>query len=190
MKSKQTGGIVMGCQIRAARALLGWSRSDLAHAAGLHANSIAYWEEMAAISGRREPHACARIREALHQAGVEVVGHAKPGVRLCQNANYVTRPPSRARPRHGVKPISLGLATLLRSKTMPIAAARRTPSSPCGARTRAGAACRRMALANGRCPNHGGLSSGPRTSEGRRRIAEVQRRRWAEWRSRRDTGGP
>ena len=29
--------IVTGCQIRAARALLGWTRSDLAHAAGLHA---------------------------------------------------------------------------------------------------------------------------------------------------------
>ena len=88
--------IVTGCQIRAARALLGWTRSDLAHAAGLHANSIAYWEEIAVVPSRREPHACARIREALHQAGVEVVGHAKPGVRLCQNAYFVTRPPSRA----------------------------------------------------------------------------------------------
>ena len=33
-----------------------------------------------------------------------------------------------------------------------------------------------------RCPNHGGMSTGPKTAEGRRRIAEAQRRRWAAWR--------
>ena len=31
----------------------------------------------------------------------------------------------------------------------------------------------------GRCSNHGGASTAPRTSEGRQRIAEAQRRRWA-----------
>ena len=95
--SKQLGRIVMGCQISAARALLGWSRVQLAAAAGLNVNSIAYWEAMTVISAKREPHACARIRQALHQAGVEFVGHAKPGARLAENANYVMRPPSRAR---------------------------------------------------------------------------------------------
>jgi transcriptional regulator with XRE-family HTH domain len=34
----------MGKQIRAGRALLGWTRSELARAAGLHSNSVAYWE--------------------------------------------------------------------------------------------------------------------------------------------------
>ena len=53
----------------------------------------------------------------------------------------------------------------------------------CAARTRSGTACNRRALANGRCPNHGGLSSGPKTSEGRARIAAAQRRRWAAWRA-------
>jgi hypothetical protein len=55
----------------------------------------------------------------------------------------------------------------------------------CGAKTRRGTACARKALANGRCPNHGGLSTGPKTAEGRRRISEAQRRRWA-----RSRGGP
>lgn len=36
----------------------------------------------------------------------------------------------------------------------------------CGARTRKGHACRCLALKNGRCRLHGGLSTGPRTSEG------------------------
>ena len=34
-----------------------------------------------------------------------------------------------------------------------------------------------------RCRLHGGLSTGPRTAEGRARIAEAQRRRWAAWRA-------
>ena len=33
-----------------------------------------------------------------------------------------------------------------------------------------------------RCKWHGGRSTGPRTVEGRERIAEAQRKRWAEWR--------
>ena len=53
----------------------------------------------------------------------------------------------------------------------------------CGARTRRGTDCQRRALDNGRCRNHGGLSTGPKTAAGRRRISEAQHRRWAEWRS-------
>src|SRR5262245_21019477 len=40
----------------------------------------------------------------------------------------------------------------------------------CGARTRAGCPCRQPAMPNGRCRLHGGLSTGPRTAEGRRRA--------------------
>src|SRR5262245_26672563 len=53
----------------------------------------------------------------------------------------------------------------------------------CTARTRRGTSCIRRALANGRCLNHGGLSTGPKTNEGRDRIAAAQRRRWAKWRA-------
>jgi hypothetical protein len=42
----------------------------------------------------------------------------------------------------------------------------------CGARTRAGTACRRRDLGvNGRCRLHGGLSTGPRTVGGKARSA-------------------
>ncbi len=42
---------------------------------------------------------------------------------------------------------------------------------PCGARTRAGTPCKQIGIfANGRCKFHGGLSTGPRTEEGRRRA--------------------
>jgi hypothetical protein len=52
----------------------------------------------------------------------------------------------------------------------------------CGARTRSGQPCQREALKNGRCAYHGGLSTGPRTREGRARIAAAARKRWRDWR--------
>ncbi|WP_427026604.1 HGGxSTG domain-containing protein (plasmid) [Aureimonas ureilytica] len=51
----------------------------------------------------------------------------------------------------------------------------------CGAKTRAGGECQmRVEPGKHRCRLHGGLSTGPRTEEGRARIAEAQRRRWAK----------
>lgn len=45
----------------------------------------------------------------------------------------------------------------------------------CGAHTRAGGCCRQPAMRNGRCRLHGGLSTGPRTTEGRARCARARR---------------
>jgi hypothetical protein len=57
---------------------------------------------------------------------------------------------------------------------------RELKSKPCGAKTRAGHPCMRRGHGKGgRCANHGGLSTGPKTAEGRLRIAETQRKRWA-----------
>jgi hypothetical protein len=41
----------------------------------------------------------------------------------------------------------------------------------CNARTKRGRPCRSLALPNGRCRWHGGMSTGPRTAEGKRRAA-------------------
>jgi hypothetical protein len=54
----------------------------------------------------------------------------------------------------------------------------------CGARNRQGKPCAgRVEPGKRRCRFHGGLSTGPRTAEGRARIAEAQRRRWRTLRS-------
>ena len=51
------------------------------------------------------------------------------------------------------------------------------PGQRCGAKTRKGTACQRPAnKKNGRCRVHGGASTGPRTKEGRARIAEANLR--------------
>ena len=44
------------------------------------------------------------------------------------------------------------------------------PLKECGAKTRKGTPCKRKALNNGRCANHGGLCTGPKTPEGKTRA--------------------
>nr|WP_297781307.1 HGGxSTG domain-containing protein [uncultured Roseovarius sp.] len=49
----------------------------------------------------------------------------------------------------------------------------------CRAKTRKGKPCRAKPLpGKSRCKFHGGMSTGPRTPEGRMRIAKAQGRRW------------
>lgn len=43
-----------------------------------------------------------------------------------------------------------------------------------------GLPCQAKALANGRCKLHGGMSTGPKTDEGKARIAEAMKARWRE----------
>ncbi|MEO9514936.1 MAG: HGGxSTG domain-containing protein [Paracoccaceae bacterium] len=53
----------------------------------------------------------------------------------------------------------------------------------CGAKTRKGHPCRMKSEAGKRrCKFHGGKSTGPRTPEGKARIAKAQRQRWARHR--------
>ena len=48
----------------------------------------------------------------------------------------------------------------------------------CGAYARStGKPCQAGAMRNGRCRNHGGLSTGPKSPEGRRAIGEATRQR-------------
>ena len=50
----------------------------------------------------------------------------------------------------------------------------------CGAHARStGNPCQAKALTNGRCKNNGGMSTGPKTPEGRQAISQATRRRMA-----------
>jgi hypothetical protein len=50
----------------------------------------------------------------------------------------------------------------------------------CGAYARStGNPCQAKALNTGRCKNHGGMSTGPKTAEGRQAIAQATRQRMA-----------
>lgn len=53
----------------------------------------------------------------------------------------------------------------------------------CEAMTRKGTPCENMSEpGKRRCKFHGGMSTGPKTTEGIARIREAQRARWARWR--------
>ena len=50
----------------------------------------------------------------------------------------------------------------------------------CGAFARStGQPCKAKALANGRCKNHGGMSTGPKTAEGRQVVSRATKQRMA-----------
>ena len=72
-----------GSQIRAGRSLLGWRRRELAFAAGLHPNAVAYWERHENIPSPPDgdtPVACRTIIEALRINGVVLTSKPGPGV--------------------------------------------------------------------------------------------------------------
>jgi len=77
-----TKGILSGSQIRAARALLKWSATDLAAQAALGVNTIrrAEVQEKTSLTTANE----SAIRRALESAGVEFIDEngGGPGVRL------------------------------------------------------------------------------------------------------------
>ena len=63
----------------------------------------------------------------------------------------------------------------------------RSERPACGAKCRDGHACKapamldlkyRCSIRNGRCRNHGGLSTGARTPEGKKRVDAARVRRW------------
>ena len=57
----------------------------------------------------------------------------------------------------------------------------------CGAMTRKGLPCRNKSEPGRlRCKFHGGLSTGPKTAEGLKRIADAQRLRWLKYRERKE----
>lgn len=75
--------LTTGNQIKAARALLDWTQKDLATAAALHSNAIAYWEDKPVIhhNRRHTNTGPSRIVRALESAGVAFI--REPGAGVC-----------------------------------------------------------------------------------------------------------
>ncbi|WP_363320823.1 helix-turn-helix transcriptional regulator [Roseovarius sp.] len=152
-----------GDELRALRMRKGLSRPALAALAGLHPDSVKYWESKARIDLRGW--APDRILRALG------AGHlSQRGIYPAWRETGVFPAPLRARNR------------VLEASDFP--AVKRRGNGCCGAKTRKGKPCRAKPLpGKRRCKFHGGMSTGPRTPEGRGRIAEAQRRRWRAWRA-------
>lgn len=152
--------MLTGAALQDHRKRQGLSRTALAALAGVHPDTVRYWERKANVDLRG--YAPDRILRALGLAGVSQRG-IYPGPRFSGYFSTTTRA------RGGV----------LTETDLPAVTTRR--SWRCGARTRKGTPCQAKAMpGKTRCKFHGGLSTGPKTREGRDRIAEAQRRRWAK----------
>src|SRR5829696_9419156 len=78
--------LVIGNQLRAARALIGLEQAQLADASGLHVNTIRKMEARGSAEITSLADNVRRIQAALEQQGVEFLNHGRPGVRLRDRA--------------------------------------------------------------------------------------------------------
>ena len=160
-------------ELRAKRKAARLSQVQLAKAAGIRRGAVGYWEAKPAVC--RNGWACQRMFKVL-------------GIRILP----VFRTSMRAR-GDGLLPV--WAATERRTMEQARAAAEKREAQRlirlrvlCGAMNRKGQPCRlKSEPSRRRCKFHGGRSTGPKTPEGRARIAEAQRRRWAAYRAERHT---
>lgn len=154
-----------GDNLRVARRIAGLPRRALAELCGLHPDSIRYWE------GKPRVDLCGYAPDLILKA--LGLGHLSlrgvyPSERFLESSFGIMRSSVRARDR------------VLESCYLPCF---REPRARCGAKTRKGTPCKgKPTSSKSRCKFHGGASTGPRTLEGRARIAEAQCKRWAAWR--------
>jgi transcriptional regulator with XRE-family HTH domain len=132
------------------------SRRALAHLCKLHPDTIRYWEK---------------------KPKLDIHGYAP---RLICAALGIALPKRRRwKPRHSQSFWGfLGRDTRARGGVLHFSAKITRPAT-CGSKTRKGGTCQAKPVpGKRRCRFHGGLSTGPKTPEGKARIAEAQRRRW------------
>ena len=154
--------------LRPARHKIGMTQEELAKATGLCVRTVRRWEEDHRLVGPAHwaPHAMAT---ALLDAGAKLT--------------LTTWKPKRrpARPSGPVEFARLAIIADARAADEAGGILYGSNRMRCGARTRTGKPCvRKVVPGKRRCPNHGGLSTGPKTSAGRAAIAEANRARAAQ----------
>lgn len=183
-----------GAELKAARKEGGLSQTALGIKAGISRHAVSYWECRETVDprgwavrqmGEAEP----RILALLQAWCTNTRGR---GMGLTLRSNLPVYSGSNARAGDGsYKPSALDAlleAAIARelSRIKEREAQRRARLRvTCGAKTtRKRTPCRNKSEpGRKRCKFHGGRSTGPRTLEGKARIAEAQRARWARWRA-------
>lgn len=144
--------------LREARTLARWSQQDLATRAGVHVQTVKYWESERPGADRTGT-ACQMMADAFTAAG------------------FPARIPTFKR-GHAASQLPANQTPTKQGKSTAPEIAHR-----CGAKTRKGSPCQmKPQPGKRRCALHGGLSTGPATDAGKARIAEAQRARWAKHR--------
>lgn len=148
--------------IRRARKAIGWSQAELGARSGSTRETVNQIENLKGFTGRVS---AGHIVNVLEEEGHTI--EMLHGVRRCgvalENPFYSSASSARgsstkAQPRD--------------KRGKPI----------CGAKNRKGNPCHsKQLLKNGRCKFHGGMSTGPRSPEGKERIRQAQKKRWQKW---------
>ena len=151
-----------GQVLAAFRQAVGLTQTALAQAAGLSRHTVRRWEQKAVVE----------VKRSTFERLIGVL--MPPSQTRFRRHNARTR---EDRVIYHLQQRVLGACWLAQEQEE-----RATHGSVlCGARTRKGQPCRNMSEpGRSRCKFHGGRSTGPRTAEGRARIAAAQRRRWRE----------
>ena len=184
-----------GTALRAARNAAGLSQSVLGAKAGIGRHAVSYWECKTTID--RRGWAVQRMAKAVPQIAALLQGfdpntHARgTGLRLPQGSlPDISRLSAGARAMDGSytsAAVEAAVEAALARERIRIQErdAQRLARLRviCGAKTtRKGTPCQNKSVpGRKRCKFHGGRSTGPKTAEGRERIAEAQRARWARW---------
>jgi transcriptional regulator with XRE-family HTH domain len=183
-----------GAELRAARKAGGLSQTALGAKAGISRHAVSYWECRTAVDPKgwavqRMAEAEPQIRALLQTWETNTRGRGM-GLTLKRVLPVYARSNARARDgSYSPRPLDALLEAAIShelSRMKEKEAQRRARLRvTCGAKTtRKGTPCRNKSEpGRKRCKFHGGRSTGPRTPEGKARIAEAQRARWARWRA-------
>ncbi len=164
---KQELSGMTGAELRAHRKAARLSQATLAQRAAIRRHAVSYWECKAEVDLRGWA-----VRRMLKALGVDPLQDCRT-----PNARAGGRGISRDAAQALLDELAEAQLTRLREREAQRAGRLRVL---CGAKTRKGQACRNKSEpGRRRCKFHGGRSTGLRTPEGRARIAEAQRRRWA-----------
>ncbi|WP_176562700.1 HGGxSTG domain-containing protein [Paracoccus liaowanqingii] len=159
-----------GAELAAMRKAAGLSQIKLAQRVGIGRHAVSYWECKAQVE--RHAWAVERMAEVLPLPDAQVATPLRTAL-ADRRAQEMARQDA----------LRLALMQAVEAQIETVRAHRRVR---CGAKTRKGTACRmKSEPGKRRCKFHGGKSTGARTAEGKARIAEAQRRRWAKWRLKR-----
>lgn len=159
-----------GAELAALRHAAGLSQTALGKRVGIGRHAVSYWETKPVID--------------LHAWALQRMAEVLP---LPPPPSYRFTAPDRPHPLAAVFAAQearfLEQVARIKARSDAWAARRRVI---CGAKTRKGTPCRcKSEPGKRRCKFHGGKSTGAKTPEGKARIAEANRLRWAQWRAER-----
>ena len=184
MSTKQrTYAQLSGPELAQLRRNAGLTQTELAQATGIGRHAVSSWENKDVVDldqiAPRRMFAVLGIKVAPCRISLRL--HAQARAR----SHGVLLREERALAQLEVRQEARKARQDARRKPKPTAtAAPAQQQATCGARTRKGQpCCMRSEPGRTRCKLHGGKSTGPKTPEGRAKIAEAQRRRWAAWRA-------